>query len=144
MNFYRMRSNAIAPTRATKGSACYDLYACIDHPITLGPNSKYAIPTGIILEIPEGHVVKVYARSSVGFKRDLVLCNSVGIIDHDYRNELMLLFRNVGYNPVTIEDGERLAQMMLEKVLSYEMIEVTEQPKMVESRSGGIGSTGVR
>ena len=144
MNFYRMRSNAIAPTRATKGSACFDLYACLDQPIVLQPNQKIAIPTGLILEIPEDHVVKVYARSSVGFKRDLILCNSVGIIDHDYREELMLLFRNLGSQPVTIEDGERLAQMMLEKVLSYDMNEVTERPSKVQSRSGGIGSTGVR
>jgi dUTP pyrophosphatase len=145
MNFYKMRKNVIAPTRATEGSACYDLYSCTgEKGLRIPAGGRVKVPTGLILEIPEQHVVKVFARSSVSYKRGLVLCNSVGIIDHDYREELFLLFWNTTNEDVIIEHGERLAQMMLEKVMNYDLVETTERPAILESRDGGIGSTGVK
>ena len=145
MKFYRMRQNVIAPTRATAGSACYDLYSCTgEKGIRIPANSRVKVPTGIILEIPEQHVVKVFARSSISYKKGLVLCNSVGIIDHDYRDELFLLFWNTTNEDIIVNHGERLAQMLLEKVLEYNLEETESKPERLESRDGGIGSTGVK
>lgn len=144
MKFYRMRQNVIAPTRATDGSACYDLYSCTgEKGMRIPAGQRVKIPTGLILEIPEQHVVKVFARSSISYKKGLVLCNSVGIIDHDYRDELFLLFWNTTNEDIIVSHGERLAQMLLEKVLEYSLEETEVKPDRLESRDGGIGSTGV-
>lgn len=144
MNFYRMNERAIAPKRATAGSACYDLYSCIDSNRIINPGHRLAIPTGIILEIPEGHVVKVFARSGLSFKRGVTLANCVGIIDHDYREELFILLQNNSQLPYAVEHGERIAQMVLEKVLNYELLEIDERPAILDTRDGGMGSTGKR
>ena len=144
MNFYRMNERAIAPKRATAGSACYDLYSCIDSNRIINPGHRLAIPTGIILEIPEGHVVKVFARSGLSFKRGVTLANCVGIIDHDYREELFILLQNNSQLPYAVEHGERIAQMVLEKVLNYELLEIDERPAILDTRDGGVGSTGKR
>lgn len=144
MKFYRMRQNVIAPTRATDGSACYDLYSCTgEKGMRIPAGQRVKIPTGLILEIPEQHVVKVFARSSISYKKGLVLCNSVGIIDHDYRDELFLLFWNTTNEDIIVSHGERLAQMLLEKVLEYSLEETEVKPDRLESRDGGIGSTGI-
>ena len=164
MNFYRMYDWAIAPKRATAGSACYDLYSCLGHggEIThlgkregetwntkkvndyrvINPGQRMAIPTGIILEIPEGHVVKVFARSGLSYKNGISLANCVGIIDHDYREELFVLLQNNSLEPYTINHGDRIAQMVLEKVLNYELLETDSRPAILDTRDGGMGSTG--
>jgi len=159
VNFYRMNKDAVAPRRATSGSACYDLHACINeenfkkinHPLSnqecrgfifLSPGQRLAIPTGIILDIPEGHVVKVFARSGLSYKNGISLANCVGIIDHDYREELFVLLQNNSSKLYKINHGDRIAQMLLEKVLNYELLETHERPAILSSRSGGMGSTG--
>jgi dUTP pyrophosphatase len=143
VNFFKMISQAVGPRRATAGSACCDLYSCLGPDgLDIAPNQRIAIPTGIILEIPEKHVVKVFARSGLSLKKGLVLANSVGIIDHDYREELFILMMNVSGEVQHMNHGERIAQMMLEKVLDFELTETTNQPSRIESRDGGMGSTG--
>ena len=164
MNFYRMNERAVAPKRATAGSACYDLYSCfaqggevtrlgkregeswqtkpVDDYRVINPGQRMAIPTGIILEIPEGHVVKVFARSGLSYKKGITLANCVGIIDHDYREELFVLLQNNSMEPYVINHGDRIAQMVLEKVLNYELLEISERPAILETRDGGMGSTG--
>ena len=142
MNFYRMNERAIAPKRATAGSACYDLYSCLESHRIINPGQRIAIPTGIILEIPEGHVVKVFARSGLSYKKGISLANCVGIIDHDYREELFVLLQNNSDGSYVINHGERLAQMVLEKVLNYELLEINERPAIIKTRDGGLGSTG--
>ena len=143
MKFFKMISQAVAPKRATEGSACYDLYSCVGpNGITLHPGERRAIPTGIILEIPEQHVVKVFARSGLSYKKGITLANCVGIIDHDYREELYILLHNTSSESYKIEHGERVAQMLLEKVLNYELLETHEKPAIIETRNGGMGSTG--
>ena len=166
MNFYRMNKRAVAPKRATAGSACYDLYSCfgqggevtklgkregdtwetkpVDEYRIINPGERTAIPTGIVLDIPEGHVVKVFARSGLSFKNGVSLANCVGIIDHDYREELFVLLQNNSKETFVVNHGDRIAQMMLEKVLNYELLETDERPAKIETREGGIGSTGVK
>ena len=140
-----MTCQAVGPKRATAGSACCDLYSCLGPDgLHILPGERKAIPTGIILEIPEKHVVKVFARSGLSLKKGLVLANSVGIIDHDYREELYVLMMNVGNTVQHIEHGERIAQMMLEKVLDFDLNETLEKPSKIESRDGGMGSTGIK
>ena len=105
-----MTTQAVAPKKATAGSACYDLYSCVGPDgLTINPGQRMAIPTGIVLEIPEQHVVKVFARSGLSYK---------------------------------IEHGERIAQMLLEKVLNYELLEIDSRPAILDTRDGGMGSTG--
>ena len=143
MNFYRMTTQAVAPKRATAGSACYDLYSCVGPDgLTINPGERKAIPTGIVLEIPEYHVVKVFARSGLSYKKGITLANCVGIIDHDYREELYILLHNTSDESYKIEHGERVAQMLLEKVLNYDLLETHDKPATIETRSGGMGSTG--
>ena len=143
MKFFKMVTHAVAPKRATAGSACYDLYSCVDSDgITLHPGERKAIPTGIVLEIPEHHVVKVFARSGLSYKKGITLANCVGIIDHDYREELYIILHNTSRQSYGIEHGERIAQMLLEKVLNYKLLETHEKPAIIETRGGGMGSTG--
>lgn len=143
MNFYKMTTQAVAPKKATAGSACYDLYSCVGPDgLTINPGARMAIPTGIVLEIPEQHVVKVFARSGLSYKKGITLANCVGIIDHDYREELYVLLRNDSLESYKIEHGDRIAQMMLEKVLNYELLEIDARPAILETRDGGMGSTG--
>lgn len=137
-----MRDNAIAPRRATAGSACYDLHAC--DCMEIDPGKRVAIPTGIILDIPEGHVVKIFARSGLSYKHGISLANCVGIIDHDYREELFVLLQNNSDVSYQVNAGDRVAQMLLEKVLNYELLETTEKPARLTSRTGGMGSTDVK
>lgn len=138
-----MVTQAVAPKKATAGSACYDLYSCVGPDgLTINPGARMAIPTGIVLEIPEQHVVKVFARSGLSYKKGITLANCVGIIDHDYREELYILLHNTSNESYKIEHGERVAQMLLEKVLNYELLETHEKPATIETRSGGMGSTG--
>lgn len=154
-----MYQDAVAPRRATAGSACYDIHACINketyeslkHPLSkeenngsffVHPGERIAIPTGIILDIPEGHVVKVFARSGLSYKHGVSLANCVGIIDHDYREQLFILLQNNNHQPYKIQHGDRIAQMLLEKVLNYELLETDERPAILPSRDGGMGSTG--
>ncbi len=143
MKFFKMVTQAVAPKKATAGSACYDLYSCVGPDgLTINPGARMAIPTGIVLEIPEQHVVKVFARSGLSYKKGITLANCVGIIDHDYREELYILLHNTSNESYKIEHGERVAQMLLEKVLNYELLETHEKPATIETRSGGMGSTG--
>ena len=143
MKFFKMTTQAVAPKRATAGSACYDLYSCVGPDgLTIKPGERKAIPTGIVLEIPEQHVVKVFARSGLSYKKGITLANCVGIIDHDYREELYILLHNTSDESYKIQHGERVAQMLLEKVLNYELLETHEKPATIETRSGGMGSTG--
>lgn len=137
-----MNSNAVAPRKATAGSACYDLHA--SESMTIDPGKRAAIPTGLILDIPEEHVVKVFARSGLSYKHGISLANCVGIIDHDYREELFVLLENNSDVPYHVNRGDRIAQFLLEKVLNYDLLETQERPAILPSRDGGIGSTGIK
>lgn len=137
----KLRPNACLPTYGTEFSAGADLYACLDGAVTIEPGETKAIPTGIAMEVPVGCAGLVYARSSLGVKRGLAPANKVGVIDSDYRGELMVMLHNHGKVSQTIEHGERVAQLLITPVLTpsyYEAEELTD----TQRGAGGFGSTG--
>ena len=131
---------AILPTYATEGSACFDLYALTNGDADHGEPGTFR--TGLAFEIPEGYVMKVYSRSGHGFKNDTRLANCVGIIDSDYRGELMvkLTCDKPGWG-LAVSAGERIAQAMIEKVNQVQFEQVEELSETSRGQ-GGFGSTG--
>ena len=136
-----LREGAKLPTYGTAEAAGADLYACLTEAVTIAPGETVFIPTGIAMEVPAGCAGLVYARSGLACKRGLAPANKVGVVDSDYRGEITVVLHNHGSAPQTIENGERVAQMLITPVLTpaYEIVE--ELSDTVRS-SGGFGSTG--
>ena len=130
------------PKYATPGSAGMDLTAAIDQPFTLEAGQRYAMPTGIIIEIPSHYEGQVRPRSGLAFKTGISLTNCVGTIDSDYRGEVKVLLINHGDKAYTFEPGERIAQLLVTPVPQVEVVEVDELSETAERGAGGFGSTG--
>ena len=139
----KLRGNARLPVYGTAFSAGADLCACLDGPVTLAPGETRLISIGISMEIPEGYAGLVFARSGLATKRSLAPANKVGVIDSDYRGEFFVPLHNHGAVPQTIEDGERIAQMILTPYLTAKFVEASELSDTVRGE-GGFGSTGRR
>ena len=139
----KLRDNARLPVYGTAFSAGADLCACLDSPVTLEPGETRLISIGISMEIPEGYAGLVFARSGLATKRSLAPANKVGVIDSDYRGEFFVPLHNHGAVPQTIEDGERIAQMILTPYLTAKFVEASELSDTVRGE-GGFGSTGRR
>ncbi len=142
----KLRENAVLPTRGTALAAGADLYALLPdgaERVTIPPQGKHAFPTGIAVEIPEGYVGLVFARSGIACKRQLAPANCVGVIDADYRGELTVFLQNNGTVPQTVESGERIAQLVITPCLA---IEIEETGTLTDTARGaaGFGSTGTR
>lgn len=138
----KLRENAILPTRGTKGSAGADLYACIEESVTINPGDLKLIPTGVAIALPDSSAVAyLYARSGLGVKHGICLANGVGVVDSDYRGEIMVGLCNVSGKPYTIEPNERIAQMVISPVIIPELVEV-EKLDETDRGEGGFGSTG--
>lgn len=129
------------PTYGTTGAAGADLYACMEEEVTIQPGETRKICTGISMEIPFGYVGLVFARSSMGVKRDLAPANKVGVIDSDYRGEIMVMLHNHGSKPQTVTPGERIAQIAIMPVFAPGFEAVDELSDTVRGQ-GGFGSTG--
>lgn len=138
----KIKDNATIPTRGSEEAAGVDLYACINSPVTIYPDETYVIGSGIAFEPPKGYFGAVVPRSSVGIKRNLTLPNNVGIIDNDYRGEIMIAFHNIGNQPEVINPDERIAQLVLLPYITCPIEEIDELTE-TERGEGGIGSTGV-
>lgn len=136
-----LREGAILPTYGSAEAAGADLYACLDAPVTIAPGQTSFIPTGIAMAVPQGCAGLIYARSGLACKRGLAPANKVGVIDSDYRGEIMVALYNHGTESRTIETGERIAQMVITPVLTpvYEAVQILSD---TERASGGFGSTG--
>ncbi len=136
------RSKHENPQYATAGSAGMDLRANIDTPITLQPLERYLVPTGIFIQLPQGYEGQVRPRSGLSIKKGITLINAVGTIDSDYTGEIKLGIVNLSQEPYTIQDGERLAQLV---VARYEQIawENVDSLETTERGDGGFGSTGM-
>ena len=139
----KLRDSARLPVYGTAFSAGADLCACLDSPVTLAPGETRLISIGISMEIPEGYAGLVFARSGLATKRSLAPANKVGVIDSDYRGEFFVPLHNHGAVPQTIEDGERIAQMILTPYLTAKFVEASELSDTVRGE-GGFGSTGRR
>jgi dUTP pyrophosphatase len=154
------------PRRATRFSACYDVsynpigeciigytdenykyahYLDNTKVLIIQPGYRMLVPTGLILNIPGGHHVKLYPRSSLGYKRGLIMANSVGIIDEDYKDPLYVILFNSTRVPLSLEPGERIAQIELCQTSSIRFITDdgdAENDSNAPERNGGLGSTG--
>ena len=169
MNVYKVNEAAELPEYATDGSACFDIKACIKNgqrlrsfnafnkemsivvkgvggskdAFQLPPGIRVLVPTGLIFDIPQGHVMKMFIRSSQALKKGLTMANDVGIIDSDYVEESFMMLQNMSDSMATIENGERIAQCLIEKTLRTKIAETKEKPVQKTDREGGFGSTGV-
>lgn len=137
----KLNQNAILPTYATAYSAGADLYACLDHPVTILPGEAFLVPTGLAMEIPEGYAGLIFARSGLAVKQGLAPSNKVGVIDADYRGELMVSLLNHSKEPRVVEPGERIAQLVITPFAAATFIEVEELQQTARG-TGGFGSTG--
>lgn len=138
-----LRPNAKLPTYGSEFAAGADLYACLDTPVTIEPHETYLVPTGLSLELPVGWAGFVHARSGMATKRDLAPANKVGVIDCDYRGEVMVSLHNHGTKSQTVEPGERIAQLVIMPYLTAQFFEAEELSDTVRGE-GGFGSTGFR
>lgn len=137
----KVRDNAMLPSYGSAGAAGADLYACLDQPITIVPGADAWIPTGIAMEVPQGCAGLIYARSGLACKRGLAPANKVGVVDSDYRGEVVVVLHNHGPVEQRVENGERIAQMVITPVLTPAYIQVDELADSSRGM-GGFGSTG--
>jgi dUTP pyrophosphatase len=131
----------VAPAYATEGSAGCDLRAAIEAPLMILPGGRARVPTGIAVAIPPGHEGQVRMRSGLAHDKGLALLNAPGTIDSDYRGEIRVILANLGTEPVTLERGERIAQLVFAPVSRARFEKVDELPASSRG-SGGFGSTG--
>ena len=129
------------PTYATAGSSGADLAAAIDEPLVLKPMDRAAVPTGLVLEIPQGFEGQVRPRSGLALKHGVTVANAPGTIDADYRGEVQVLLVNLGPEPVTIVRGQRIAQLVIAPAIRADF-QLTSTPSPTQRGSGGFGSTG--
>lgn len=130
------------PRYATAGSSGLDLTAAIDGPITLKPGERTGIPTGLIVEIPNGYEGQIRPRSGLAARFGITLTNCVGTIDSDYRGEVIVLVINLGSEAYVFEPGERIAQLVVVPYPRVEIIEVDDLNQSQQRGAGGFGSTG--
>jgi dUTP pyrophosphatase len=131
----------MVPNYQSAQAAGLDLHAAIDAPITIAPTGRAAIGTGLAFALQAGFEGQIRPRSGLARNHGLTLINSPGTLDADFRAELMILVINHGAEPVTIEPGHRIAQLVIAPVVQAELIEVDELPA-TQRGSGGFGSTG--
>jgi dUTP pyrophosphatase len=163
LSFYKISEDAQIPKLATAGSACFDLSAdIIDRDIILYNNrnekivknggefkkvaicrgDRVLIPTGLIMDIPSGHSVRIHPRSGLSLKLGITLGNCEAVIDSDYVHETFIMLTNVSNDPVYIDHGMRIAQAELVKNVNCILSEKMEKPEQKTERDGGFGSTG--
>ena len=141
MRVKKLRENATVPTYGSVEAAGADLYACLEAEITIEPGKTVFVPTGLAMEVPKGYAGLIYARSSLGTKRGLAPANKVGVIDSDYRGEVMVALHNHGIEAQTIAHGERIAQLLVTPVLAPSF-ELWDDLTDTDRGAGGFGSTG--
>ena len=137
----KLCERAILPTYGSAEAAGADLYACLEGEVLIQPGETVFIPTGLAMEIPRGCAGLIYARSSLGSKRGLAPANKVGVIDSDYRGQIMVALHNHGKLPQIIAYGERIAQLLITPVFTPGFTEASELDDTCRG-TGGFGSTG--
>ena len=130
------------PYYGTPGSAAMDLHACLEEAVTIPARGRTVIPTGIAIALPSpGYVALVFARSGLGIKHGVAPSNCVGVIDSDYRGEVMVGLQNSGETDFTIQPGDRIAQLMVVPVVQAQ-VRMTDELDETQRGTGGFGSTG--
>lgn len=137
------KSSHPLPEYQTAGSAGMDLRVFLSEPVTLQPLERRLMPTGLFMELPQGYEAQIRPRSGLAIKRGLTLINTPGTIDSDYRGEIMVPLVNLSAEPQTINDGERIAQMVIAR---YEQIswEIVSELESTERGAGGFGHSGIK
>lgn len=130
------------PSYATPGSAGMDLRSASVEPVVISPGQRVLVPTGLVLEIPDGYEGQVRPRSGLALKHGISLVNSPGTIDSDYRGEVMVIMINLGDDHFMINYGDRIAQLVVAPVIQAEIVEVVRVDDS-DRGAGGFGSTGV-
>ena len=141
--FKKLDPGARMPSYGTEFAAGADLYACMEEPVTVRAGATEFVHTGLAMEIPAGLVGLVYARSGLACKKGLAPANKVGVIDSDYRGEIMVALHNHSTEDIVIESGERIAQIVITPYVFAEY-EETEELGTTERGAGGFGSTGTK
>ena len=136
-----LREGASIPVYGTAASAGADLRACLDEPAVIAPGETRMIPYGVAVEIPDGYVGLIFGRSGMALKRGLAPSNKVGVIDSDYRGELIAALHNHGAEVSRVEPGERVAQLVVVPCVAASFIEA-EALNETGRGTGGFGSTG--
>jgi len=134
----KLSREAKLPTKATEGSVCYDVYST--KRILFSPNEKNMIHTGLVFEVPKGYGMDIRPRSGLA-SRGLIILNSPGTLDSDYRGELLVSCANISNGNILVDKGDRIVQVRLFKVIDLEFEEVEEISETVRGK-GGFGSTG--
>lgn len=166
-NYFKTQDTALAPQYSTEQASCFDLCACLvpessitgfnrfnekiwsesvvssGGSITLYPQDRMLIPTGLVFNIPDGYSIRIHPRSGLSFKNGIQLANCEGVIDSDYYHETFVALVNISDVPFTIKHGDRIAQAELVQDLRAKFSETTERPEMRTNRQGGFGSTGI-
>lgn len=133
---------AMMPRFATEKSAGADLVACLDKDVVIYPGARTLIPTGVAVALPKDSVGLVFGRSGLAKNNGITLANGVGVIDEDYRGEIGVMLINNGRDPFTVENGMRIAQLVVMPRLPVQLVKV-DQLNDTERGEGGFGSTGV-
>ncbi len=139
--FYTASSGTVAPEYQSEEASGADIRARIDSPLTIDPGKRALIPTGISVEIPAGYEIQLRPRSGLAFKHGITVLNTPGTIDSDFRGELKALLVNFGDEPFTVQDGDRIGQLVVQQIFRgvFEKKDVLSETKRGE---GGYGSTG--
>ena len=137
----KLRENAVLPRRGSSAAAGYDLYACLDGPVTIKAHETAMIGTGLSAAIPEGYFGAVVARSGLASREGLRPANCIGVCDSDYRGEIIVALHNDSEAERTVSPGDRIAQLVILPFLAADFEECDELDK-TERGSGGFGSTG--
>ncbi|MCS7280652.1 MAG: dUTP diphosphatase [Desulfobacterota bacterium] len=140
---FSKRPEAKTPIYGTPSSSGLDLFSCLEEPIVIEPKKWAVIPTGIRLAIPEGYEGEIRPRSGLALKYGVTVLNSPGTIDSDYRGELKVILINHGESPFYVENGMRIAQLVIRKVERVELVEDRSLPE-TDRGEGGFGSTGIK
>ena len=143
VNFVKTNNLAKTPTRGSKYAAGYDLYAATSYDIIVKPHQTVKIDTGLKMELPNGTFGAIYPRSGLATKQNLIIRNTVGIIDQDYRGNLIVALYNDSDVDQTVPAGSRIAQLVITPYVAVEFNDV-EELNETERGEGGFGSTGVK
>ena len=142
LSIKRLSDKAVIPQYATAGSAGMDLHACLDEALTIAPGQRVKVPTGLAIALPDpGYAAFLFPRSGLGVKSGITLPNCVGVIDSDYRGEVIVGLVNLSDSPYTVQPGDRIAQMVILPVTQAN-IHVVEELDDTDRGAGGFGSTG--
>lgn len=137
----KIRSNAILPVYGSTGAAGADLHACLEQDISIASGETVFVATGLAMQIPVGYAGLIYSRSGMACKRGLAPANKVGVIDSDYRGEIIVALHNHGADTQVVSNGERIAQLLITPVNTPIYVEVDALNETARAE-GGFGSTG--